>query len=172
MILISILFKFIEILNNFYNFINFVINVLFNILKTLTQLLIKYFSFVFKFSSLLLLLYSVICVTFDYFSYPYIYSLIVSDNNRGFDLPAISLCTERNVFFDKTKVNHYLNLTEKYRRIQKQSEILYKEQFEDCLKVKGAKDVHKCDRVMDEMINNLSLFYRPYEKDIREFEFR
>ena len=91
--------------------------VMFNILKILTQLLIKYFSYVFKFSWLLFLIYSVICVTFDYFSYPYIYSLIVSDNNRGFDLPAISLCTERNVFFDKTKVNQYFNLTEKYTRI-------------------------------------------------------
>ena len=53
-------------------------------------------------------------VTLDYLSYPYIYKLIVSDNKYGFDLPAISVCTERHVFFDKHKVIQYFDLQQKY----------------------------------------------------------
>ena len=53
-------------------------------------------------------------VTLDYLSYLYIYKLIVSDNKYGFDLPAISVCTERHVFFDKHKVIQYFDLKQKY----------------------------------------------------------
>ena len=38
------------------------------------------------------------------------------NNKYGFDFPAISVCTERHVFFDKHKVIDKYNLSEKYEK--------------------------------------------------------
>src|SRR6266446_5598876 len=57
-----------------------------------------------------ILCYFAVLVTFDYLSYPYVYKLNVSDNKHGFDFPNISICTERDVFFDKQKIQNYFNL--------------------------------------------------------------
>ena len=52
----------------------------------------------------LVLLYNAIDMTFDYLRFNYSYKLIVDDNKEGFDLPEISVCTENNILFAKTKV--------------------------------------------------------------------
>ena len=43
-------------------------------------------------------------VSIDYFEYPYIYKLKVIHNFNGFGLPDISLCTDRRVLFDRSKI--------------------------------------------------------------------
>ena len=71
--------------------------------------LTKKFLLIVKIICLLILIKSVFNVTFDYFKYGFEYKLIVSDNTlNGFDLPAISVCTESNVLFDKWKaIKHF-----------------------------------------------------------------
>src|ERR1700761_9180621 len=56
------------------------------------------------------LFYGGIEVTKEYFSYPYVYRLSVKPSER-LDLPPITICTERDVLFDKTRINQYFNLT-------------------------------------------------------------
>ena len=75
-----------------------------------------------------------ISVTFDYLSYSYIYKLIVSDNNRGFDLPAISFCTEKKVFFDKYKIIAKFNLNEKHEEYKRSNEEIYGLKHKNCIK--------------------------------------
>ena len=66
-----------------------------------------------KLLCLSVLFYSVIEVTKDYFSYPYIYRLIVKPS-EGLHLPPISICTERDVLFDKTRIIDYFNISQDY----------------------------------------------------------
>ena len=49
------------------------------------------------------LLRSAAVITKDYLSFPIVYNLIVTDNRDGTDLPAINVCTDRNVLFDENK---------------------------------------------------------------------
>jgi len=56
------------------------------------------------------LFYGGIEVTKEYFSYPYVYRLSVKPSER-LDLPPITVCTERNVFFDKSRINRYFNVS-------------------------------------------------------------
>ena len=108
-VLIRVFLNILLIIRNFYLLIKL-------ILKRIKILCTKYWLLLVKSLLFVLLFCSAVSMTFDYLSYPYIYKLIVSDNNRGFDLPAISFCTERNVFFDKNKINEYFNSSEEYKR--------------------------------------------------------
>ena len=135
------------------------------LLKAIPFILLKSVSFV-------LLFCSAVSMTFDYLSYPYIYKLIVSDNNRGFDLPAISFCTERNVYFDKNKINNYFNLSEEYKRYEREFQKLFEQEFVKCSKT-IAKNVpfsmiHDCDKIENRKYFNLSLIYRDFENKIFE----
>ena len=149
------------------------------IIATLRVIIFKhiwsYFSsIIIKLLVFVLLFFSVISMTFDYLSYPYIYKLIVSDNNRGFDLPAISFCTERNVFFDKNKINEYFNSSEEYKRREKEYEEYFEQKYAKCFdnlyesdnKTANYLVVPFCESIINEKNNNLSLFYRPYEEKI------
>ena len=62
-----------------------------------------------------LLIYTSVLVTFDYFSYPYVFKLNVNNNINGFDLPPISFCTETNVLFDKNKFISFFNSSQEFR---------------------------------------------------------
>ena len=78
-----------------------------------------------KLFCLIILLNSGFSLTSDYLNFPFKYNIIVSENKYGFDFPSISVCTDNNVLFDKTKIiehfglhiewNEYENLL--YRRI-------------------------------------------------------
>ena len=50
------------------------------------------------------LVYNGIDMTIDYLDFNYSYKLMVKDNNDGYDLPAISVCTDSHVLFDRNKV--------------------------------------------------------------------
>src|ERR1700733_6218473 len=56
------------------------------------------------------LFYGGIEVTKEYFSYPYVYRLSVKPSER-LDLPPITVCTEKHVFFDKSRINRYFNVS-------------------------------------------------------------
>ena len=60
------------------------------------------------------LLRSAALITKDYLSFPIVYNLMVTDNRDGTDLPAISVCTDRHVLFDKLELIKYLGLKQKY----------------------------------------------------------
>ena len=147
-----------------------VFSVLFNHFKVILGRIRRNFLIIVKFLLFILLFCSAVSMTFDYLSYPYIYKLIVSDNNRGFDLPAISFCTERNVFFDKNKINEYFNSSEEYKRYEEENENNFKKRINKCfysyMRRNMSKHIHYCDRVQYEKNYNLSLFYRPYEEKI------
>src|SRR6202012_53693 len=74
----------------------------------------SYVKLLVKVLCLSVLFYSGIEVTKEYFSYPYVYRLSV-ESNKGSDLPPISVCTERYVYFDKKKIATHFNLTNKYK---------------------------------------------------------
>ncbi|CAG2109015.1 unnamed protein product, partial [Medioppia subpectinata] len=54
-------------------------------------------------------------LTTVYFSYPNVYSVNVKPST-GLQLPAITICTERDVFFDKTRINNELGLSNEYEK--------------------------------------------------------
>ena len=65
---------------------------------------------------LLILFYNAINMTFDYLRFEFSYKLIVDDNKEGFDLPEISVCTENNILFAKTKVIQYFGVENEWRK--------------------------------------------------------
>ena len=157
-----------------------------NFLRIIKSLLKKKSNFLIfvKILSYVCLVISGISVTLDYLNYPYIYKLIVFDNKYGFDLPAISFCTERNVFFDKYKVIEKFNLSEKYEEYKRSNEEIYGLKHKNCIKdiyetikkKQGKKDLDKyspvvCEFVKIEQNYNLSQFFSPYEKKILSLSF-
>ena len=54
----------------------------------------------------------------NYLNSDYELKLIVSKNDRGIDLPAISVFTSNNVFFDKRKILQYFDLSREYTRLE------------------------------------------------------
>src|SRR5882757_5646506 len=64
------------------------------------------------------LFYGAIEVTKEYFSYPYVYRLNVKPNERLY-IPPITICTERDMLFDKTRIIDYFNISTKYEKHNK-----------------------------------------------------
>ena len=103
-------------------FLNLISNLLLISLFVLKYLkrFIRFINFyyilcVFKALCFLLLIYTSVLVTLDYFSYPYIFELNVNNNINGSDLPPISFCTETNVLFDKNKFISFFNSSQEFR---------------------------------------------------------
>ena len=65
---------------------------------------------------LLFLFYNAIDMTLNYLRFNYSYKLIVDDSKEGFDLPEISVCTENNILFAKTKVIQYFGVENEWQR--------------------------------------------------------
>src|ERR1700733_13580215 len=76
------------------------------------------------------LFYGGIEVTKEYFSYPYVYRLSVKPNER-LDLPPITICTERDVLFDKTRINQYFNVTHDMSKIY--AKRMTNNSYNDCI---------------------------------------
>ena len=152
----------------------FVTKIFVNCLKWLKSK-VHLFSII-KIICFLILVLSGLSVTLDYLSYPYIYKLIVSDNKYGFDLPAISVCTERHVFFDKHKVIQYFDLELIYDEWKQNVSEEFEIQKKFCKSL--INDVHpgslydrnfyNCFYLETEFNYNLSQFFRNYERKIIE----
>ena len=152
------------ILNNVFTKVKIFLKLIQNYSKTYCFVSIKTICFV-------TLVLSGLSVTLDYLSYPYIYKLIVSDNKYGFDLPAISVCTERHVFFDKHKVIQYFDLQQKYDEWERNVTILFQKYDNYCNKmnyVSKSDNYWPCTFLETENNHNMSLFFREYEKKIFE----
>ena len=106
----------------FHNSIYYFLFVLLVSLKCLNRfirvLTFYYIMCSFKALFFLLLIYTSVLVTFDYFSYPYVFKLNVNNNINGFDLPPISFCTETNVLFDKNKFISFFNSSQEFREFR------------------------------------------------------
>ena len=117
LIIISLNYVFIELLKIIRKYMN-VLNV----------------SFIFKSLCLVSLIYCSFLVTFDYFSYPYVFKLNVNNNINGFDLPPISFCTETKVLFNKNKFIEKFNESEIFRNYRirefQEFELLHKSTME------------------------------------------
>ena len=163
--------------------ISFCIQIIFNALSKILIITKQYNNKIFaiiKLFCFVILVLSGLSVTLDYLSYPYIYKLIVSDNKYGFDLPAISVCTERHVFFDKHKVIQYFDSQQKYEEFKKINEDLLHNNWRDCLvkfenlsingnmRMQYLRKRYKCQTLDIEYNYNMSLFFRDYEKKIFE----
>ena len=63
-----------------------------------------------------------VCNTFvlisDYLNFDYELKLDISQNDREIYLPAISVCTENNVLFEKRKVSQYFDLNREYSQLE------------------------------------------------------
>src|ERR1700744_2447475 len=75
-------------------------------LKTKYLLVLKIFCFI-------ILCYEGFEITEDFLHYPYVYTFGV-EPSQGLDLPPITICTERDVFFDKTRIVRHFNLSREY----------------------------------------------------------
>ena len=118
------------ILTSFIKLISVVLNVSFEYLKITVNYIIWFLLFVFKFIKwyhflclikalcFVSLIYCSVLVTFDYFSYPYVFKLNVNNNINGFDLPPISFCTETNVLFDKNKIISFYNSSQEFQEFR------------------------------------------------------
>ena len=94
---------------------------IFNHLKCFLRVINSYLILCsFKVMCFSLLIYTSVLVTFDYFSYPYVFKLNVNNNINGFDLPPISFCTETNVLFDKNKFIAFFNSSQVFRDFRTQ----------------------------------------------------
>ena len=81
---------------------------------------------------LLVLFYNAIYMTFHYLSFNYSYKLIVDDNKEGVDLPEISVCTENNILFAKSKVIQYFDVENVWKRnvIEVNKHYIHHQKFE------------------------------------------
>ena len=182
-----VIFNFIHLsIELFVKFLKLCIKIIFEIIlkviQSIKQNIKKLILPFIKCLCFVILVLSGLSVTLDYLSYPYIYKLIVSDNKYGFDLPAISVCTERHVFFDKHKVIQYFDLQQKYEEFMRNKEQEYEKNFEICLqeyaKVKSTDPFTDlfgneiktaiCQTLDIDFNYNKSLFFREYEKKIFE----
>ena len=99
------------ILQYLFNVILIIIYSIINIIQFIKTTFKLYVKLMIKLLCLSVLFCSVIEVTKDYFSYPYVYRLIVKPS-QGLHLPPISICTERDVLFDKTRIIDYFNISQ------------------------------------------------------------
>ena len=65
---------------------------------------------------LMFLFYNAIDMTLNYLRFIYSYKLVVDDSKEGFDLPEISVCTENNILFAKSKVIQYFDIENEWQR--------------------------------------------------------
>ena len=168
LIFIEIIIKCLKIfLNNVFKKIRVLFKSIQNFFKTYCFVSIKTICFV-------ILVLSGLSVTLDYLSYPYIYKLIVSDNKYGFDLPAISVCTERHVFFDKHKVIQYFDLQQKYDEWKGNVSQVFQNEKLKCNRLmvfpshSRNRNYWPCTLLEAEQNHNLSKFFRDYERMIFE----
>ena len=97
-----------------------------------------------KIICLLVLIKSVFDVTFDYLRFGFEYKLIVSDNTlNGFDLPAISVCTESNVLFDKQKVIKHFGVEQQWDEYLNEIFRHYKRKVDNCKQVSDYRYGHR-----------------------------
>ena len=114
----------------------------------------KRLSFLLNAICLLVLFYNAIDMTFDYLRFEFTYKLIVDDNKEGFDLPEISVCTENNILFAKTKVIQYFDVENEWQSHRIEVKKLYKPNEQNIVKGKCiyAKRFH------DINLNNLNYY--------------
>ena len=65
---------------------------------------------------LVFLFYNAIDMTLNYLRFNYSYKLVVDDSKEVFDLPEISVCTENNILFAKSKVIQYFDIENEWKR--------------------------------------------------------
>ena len=121
---------------------------------------------------LLILIYGGLEISIDYLSYPYIYKLEIKSSN-GLSLPAITICTESNVLFDKSRINKYFNLSNQYIKyeeiaIQKANEI-----YKQCMDSYFIYDKIEIKNIICNEIKNsknyfLNKFYSKYLRQMLE----
>ena len=61
-----------------------------------------------------MLFYNALEKSLDYLNFNYNYKLIIDDNRRGIELPAIWMCTDSRVLFDKYRVLDYFDMKNDY----------------------------------------------------------
>lgn len=102
------------IVNNFrYIFITLLINGLLKRVLTVNTVKLSV-----KVLCLSMLFYGCYEVTREYFTYPYGYRLSVESNTDGWRLPAITICTERGVYFDKQRILREFQAFDDYQRYE------------------------------------------------------
>ena len=117
--------------------------------KNKLLLLIKFVAFIF---SLIL----VINLTNDYLDHHYQYSFSLS-YNVNFKLPKLTICTERNVFFDKRKVLELFKLTSEYEEYLKKLD-------EEVVPGESCTINPECHKEIQRKRNNqANEFFRPFQ---------
>src|SRR6185437_8174388 len=71
-----------------------------------SKLILKTFCFI-------ILSYECLEITIDFLHYPYVYKFDIKPS-EGLDLSPITICTERDVFFDKTRIVRHFNISHEY----------------------------------------------------------
>jgi len=146
--------------------INAILIILYAI-KYITQLITitfkSYVKLMIKLLFFSVLFYNVIEVTKEYFSYPYVYRLSVKPSER-LDLPPITVCTERHMFFDKSRINRYFNVSLESNKQQVNNEI--SKYLKMCTNTK--MEFIDCIQITDFVIYNyvINQFYWEYQNKL------
>ena len=148
-----------------------------NSIKLILRLSFKIFLLTYKFTKQVIfgikvkLLVKVLClsvlfygeieVTKEYFSYPYVYRLSVKPSER-LDLPPITICTERDIIFDKQRINNYFNISNEYESYKLIAFYLTTNSINNCNQNKRQLNWLFCQYVENIRNYYLNKFYEKY----------
>ena len=138
LIFISCLKNIFKFLNIFAQFIRFSLK---KLCKTISNFFQSYFKIIYlttiiKLFCLVTLCYHAYLLSYDYFTYPYQFKLIVGDNKDGFDVPQITVCTKQGIIINKQRIIEYFDLKLVYDEYVNKSKIKQKNNIDNCLKKK------------------------------------
>ena len=124
-------------------------------------------SFLVKIICFIILFYSSILLTIDYFEFHYNYKLTIVSNNNELEIPAISFCTHNNQYFDKRKIIEFFNLNQLFNEYNNKTELQFEKYFLDCKKFNRVYCVF-LKYLKKYKINS---FYEKYEQHIHNSSF-
>ena len=85
---------------------------------SLMNIIRKYSSYIISIIFGIMLFYNALEKSLDYLNFNYNYKLIIDDNRRGIELPAIWMCTDSKVLFDKHQVLNYFDMNSDYSEFE------------------------------------------------------
>ena len=171
-IFISSLKYILEFSNIFSWFVFFLLQILF---KTILNFVKSYFKIIYltttiKLVCLVTLCYHAYLLSYDYFTYPYQFKIIVGDNKDGFDVPQITVCTKQGIIFNKQRIIEYFDLKLVYDEYVNKCKMKQQNNIDNCIKNK--KDKHEyCSNFLRrfQYYYELDEFFREYENIITCF---
>ena len=131
---------------------------------------IRFFSsFFVKVFCFIILFYSSILLTIDYFEFHYNYKLTIVSNDYELEIPAISFCTHNNQYFDKRKIIHFFNLKHLFNNNYNETQIKKFKNYSNCLN--NNKQKEQCLYWQYWEYNKINVFFENFQQNISNLSF-